>query len=209
MNKYVIYWREDPAPTNMKQYFLMLIMLILFYPAKAEKGTPNNPKLCVTLLQQNTHLLHVNYASASVASLDFEIIRNSLEFSIQNDLKIMDVFSLYGKNKNVVMVELSKEITDMYDVTFYKSITIKNDTGALTFIRNCLKSDQERARKIKEITSNGEIVSAYYQILEENSKINRFILFNVNPRNEITLIYIEGELDSDDLITILFTTKNQ
>ena len=131
-----------------------------------------------------------------------------MEFSMQNDLKIMDVFLNYGKNKNVVMVELSKEITDMYDVTFYKSITIKNDPGALTFIRNCLKSDQEKARKIKEITSNGEIVSAYYQILEENSKINRFILFNVNPRNEITLIYIEGELDSDDLITILFTTRN-
>jgi len=127
---------------------------------------------------------------------------------MQNDLKIKDVFRIYGKNKNVVMVELSKEMTDMYDVTFFKSITIKNDPGALTFIRNCLKSDQENARKIKEITSNGEVVSAYYQILEENSKINRFILFNVNQRLEITLIYIEGELDSDDLITILFTTKN-
>jgi len=127
---------------------------------------------------------------------------------MQNDLKIKDVFQIYGKNKNVVMVELSKEIIDMYDVTFYKSITIKNDSEALTFIRNCLKSDQDRARKIKEITSNGEIVSAYYQILEENSKVNRFILFNVNQKMEITLIYIEGELDSDDLITILFTTKN-
>jgi hypothetical protein len=149
----------------MKQYFLMLLMLILFCPVKAEEAV------------------------------------------MQNDLKIKDVFQIYGKNKNVVMVELSKEITDMYDVTFYKSITIKNDSRALTFIRNCLKNDQERARKIKEIVSNGEIVSAYYQILEENSKINRFILFNVNQKNEITLIYIEGELDSDDLITILFTTK--
>ena len=41
-------------------------------------GTPNNPKLCVTLLQQNAHLLHVNCASASVESFDFEIIRGSL-----------------------------------------------------------------------------------------------------------------------------------
>ena len=130
------------------------------------------------------------------------------ESIMQIDLKIKDVFQIYGKNKNVVMVELSKEMIDMYDVTFFKSITIKNDSGALAFIRNCLKSDQERARKIKEVTSNGEIVSAYYQILEENSKTNRFILFNVNPKNEITLIYIEGELDSDDLITILFATKN-
>ena len=25
-------------------------------------GTPNNPELCITLLQQNAHLLHVNCA---------------------------------------------------------------------------------------------------------------------------------------------------
>ena len=36
-----------------------------------EKGTPKNPKLCVTLLQQNAHLPQVNCAFASVASLDF------------------------------------------------------------------------------------------------------------------------------------------
>ena len=133
------------------------------------------------------------------------------EAVMQDDLKIKDVFQIYGKNKNAVMVELSREIIDMYDVTYYKSITIpsKNDPNLLTFIRNCLKNDRDRARIIKEITSNGEIVSAYYQILgEENSKINRFILFNVNQKNEITLIYIEGQLDSNDLITILLTTKN-
>ena len=166
MIKHEIYWRADPAPTHMKQYFLMVLMLILFIPVMAS------------------------------------------ESSMQTDLRIKDVFQIYGKNKNVVMVELSKEMIDMYDVTFYKSITIKNDPGALTFIRNCLKNDQDKARKIKEVTNNGEVVSAYYQILEENNKTNRFILFNVNPRNEITLIYIEGELDSDDLITILFTTKH-
>ena len=37
--------------------------------------TPYNPKLCVTLLQQNAHLLHVNCALASVASLDFELLK--------------------------------------------------------------------------------------------------------------------------------------
>jgi len=127
----------------------------------------------------------------------------------QDDLKIKDVFQLYGKNKHVLMVELSKEMLDLYDITFYKSITIKNDPGALTFIRNCLKHDQEKARKIKEITQNGEIVSAFYQLLEESGRLNRFILFNVNQNSEITLIYIEGELDSDDLITILFTINNK
>jgi len=158
----------------------------------------------------------------------------------QEDLKIKDVFRIYGKNKNVTMVELSKEMLDTYDITFYKSITIKNDPEALTFIRKCLEKDQDGAHKIKEVMSDGEIISAYYQIPgknsaanriipikqileknravnrlitnkptpEKNSAINRFILFKVNQKGVITLIYIEGELDSDDLITILFTKKD-
>ena len=159
---------------------------------------------------------------------------------MQEDLKIKDVFRIYGKNKNVTMVELSKEMLDTYDITFYKSITIKNDPEALTFIRKCLEKDQDGAHKIKEVMSDGGLISAYYQIPgknsdsnrskrlkqipginnavnrlkslkqtpEENIAANRFILFKVNPKGVITLIYIEGELDSDDLITILFTKKD-
>jgi len=126
----------------------------------------------------------------------------------QDDLKIKDVFRIYGKQKNVVMVELSKEMLDMYDITFYKSITIKNDPDALSFIRKCLETDQNGARKIKEITSDGAIISAYYQIPGIKTGINRFILFKVDQKGVITLIYIEGKLDSDDLITILFTKKD-
>ena len=126
----------------------------------------------------------------------------------QDDLKIKDVFRIYGKQKNVVMVELSKEMVDMYDISFYKSITIKNDTEALTFIRKCLEADQNGARKIKEITSDGVLVSAYYQIAGRNAGINRFILFKVNAKGVITLIYLEGKLESDDLLTILFTIKD-
>jgi hypothetical protein len=126
--------------------------------------------------------------------------------TMQDDLKIKDVFRIYGKNKNVVMVELSKEMLEMYDITFYKSITIKNDSEALAFIRKCLETDQTGARKIKEITDNGAVISAFYQISDKNNNsMNRFILFKVNQKGVITLIYIEGKLDSDDLITILFT----
>ena len=41
-------------------------------------GTSNNPKLCVTLHRQNTHLLRVNSAFASLANLDFSIIKKNL-----------------------------------------------------------------------------------------------------------------------------------
>ena len=40
------------------------------------------------------------------------------------------------------------------------------------------------------------------------SGINRFVLFKVSKKGVITLVYIEGDLDSDDLITLLFTKKD-
>ena len=41
-------------------------------------------------------------------------------------------------------------------MTRYKSITIKNDPEALRFTRQCLETDQRGARKIKEVTDDGE-----------------------------------------------------
>lgn len=125
----------------------------------------------------------------------------------QKDLKIQDVFSRYGKNKNVTMVELSNEMLETYGMTRYKSITIKNDPEALRFIRQCLEADQKGAKKIKEVTDDGGVVSAYYQLPGKEKDVNRFVLFKVNTKGVITLVYIEGDLDSDDLITILFTNK--
>ena len=116
----------------------------------------------------------------------------------QKDLKIQDVFTRYGKKKNVTMVELSNEMLETYGMTRYKSITIKNDPEALRFTRQCLETDQRGARKIKEVTDDGG----------KESDVNRFVLFKVNSKGTITLVYIEGELDSDDLITLLFTKKD-
>jgi hypothetical protein len=125
----------------------------------------------------------------------------------QKDLKIQDVFTRYGKKKNVTMVELSNEMLETYGMTRYKSITIKNDPEALRFTRQCLETDQRGAR-IKEVTDDGGVVSAYYQLPGKESDVNRFVLFKVNSKGTITLVYIEGELDSDDLITLLFTKKD-
>ena len=105
----------------------------------------------------------------------------------QKDLKIQDVFTRYGKKRNVTMVELSNEMLETYGMTRYKSITIKDDP---------------------EVTDDGGVVSAYYQLLGKDPDVNRFVLFKVNSKGTITLVYIEGELDSDDLITLLFTKKD-
>jgi len=110
-----------------------------------------------------------------------------LAASAQKDLKIQEVFQRYGKSRNVTMVELSNEMLETYGMTHYKSITIKDDAEALRFVRRCLASDQEGSRKIKEITDDGGVISAYYQL----------------PGKETDI-----DLDSDDLITLLFTRKD-
>lgn len=127
---------------------------------------------------------------------------------MQKDLKIQEVFSRYGMKKNVTMVELSNEMLETYGLTRYKSITIKQDEEALRFVRRCLEADQKGARKIKEVVDDGGVVSAYYQLPGNKEDMNRFVLFKVNKKGVITLVYIEGELDSDDLITLLFTKKD-
>lgn len=126
---------------------------------------------------------------------------------MQKDLKIQEIFLRYGKKKNVTMVELSNEMLETYGMTRYKSITIKQDADALRFTRQCLAADQRGARKIKEVTEDGELVSAYYQLPGNEEDTNRFVLFKVNKKGMVTLVYIEGDLDSDDLITLLFTKK--
>ena len=124
---------------------------------------------------------------------------------MQTDLRINEVFQRYGRQRNVTMVELSNEMLETYNLTHYKSIVIKNNPAALQFVRQCLEVDQQGAKKIKEVTDNGLLVSSYYQLPGTRADLNRFILFKVNEKGEITLVYIEGEIDSEDLITILFT----
>ena len=62
--------------------------------------------------------------------------------------------------------------------------------------------------KVKEVISGGEIQSGYYQLPQLKDEINRFILFKTNAKQSATLIYIEGELEADDLVTMLFMKKN-
>ncbi len=126
----------------------------------------------------------------------------------QKDLNIQQVFLRYGKKKNVTMVELSNEMLETYGMTRYKSITIRQNEEALGYTRKCLAADQQGARKIKEVTEGGEVVSAYYQLPGTEEDMNRFVLFKVNKKGVVTLVYIEGDLDSDDLITLLFTKKD-
>lgn len=126
----------------------------------------------------------------------------------QQGLQIASVFQKYGKQKGVTMVELSNEMLETYQMTVYKSLVFKDVEEALPTILNCLDADKKKAKKVKEVVAGGQIQSGYYQLPQLKEDVNRFILFKTGKKGSATLIYIEGELDADDLVTMLFMKKN-
>ena len=126
----------------------------------------------------------------------------------QQGLQIASVFQKYGKQKGVTMVELSNEMLETYQMTLYKSLVFKDVEEALPTILNCLDADKKKAKKVKEVVTGGQIQSGYYQLPQLKEDVNRFILFKIGKKGSATLIYIEGELDADDLVTMLFMKKN-
>lgn len=126
----------------------------------------------------------------------------------QNDLYISKVFDTYGKKKGVVMVDISGEMLENYRLNRFRSITIKNDPEAARFARKCIERDQEGAKKIKEVTSNGVPTSIYLQLPKSGTE-NRLILFNENKHKElqITLVYIESKHDTETILKLLLRKR--
>lgn len=130
------------------------------------------------------------------------------QLNAQQDLEISKVFDQYGKKKGVVMVQLSKEMLQGYDFSFFKSIVIKNDSSAIDFTRECIAKDQEGAKKIKHVVQNGEVTSIILQLAPRGNE-NRLILYNesTEERKEMTLIYIESTMDVEKIMSILLKKK--
>lgn len=125
----------------------------------------------------------------------------------QQGLQIATVFQKYGKQKGVTMVELSNEMLESYQMVLYKSLSFKDVEEALPTILRCLETDKKKARKVKEVVAGGQIQSGYYQLPQLKEDVNRFILFKTGKKGTASLIYIEGELEADDLVTLLFMKK--
>ena len=128
----------------------------------------------------------------------------------QKGLCISSIFRDYGNQKGVTMVELSKDMLPNYKISFYKSITFKDVTPHLPAILQCLDDDKlnNKARKSQEIVDDGTNISAYYQLpsidTKEKEPLRRYILYKLGAKNKATLVYIEGYLDSEEMIKMLF-----
>lgn len=136
------------------------------------------------------------------------VIGFSANLSAQGDLEINKVFEKYGKQQGTVLVEMSREMLKGYDFTFYKSIMASGNKEAGDFARQCLEIDQKGAKKVKQVVSNGVLSSIYLQ-LPKKGKYFRLVLFNeaTSPERKMTLIYIESEKDSEEILKIILKKK--
>jgi len=126
----------------------------------------------------------------------------------QTGLAIKKVFDTYGKSKDAVMVEMSLDVLQGYDFSLFKSITITGNEEATELARECLAIDEKDARKVKQVVANGIPTSVYLQ-LPPRGKYYRLILYNLNrqPELKLTLIYIETEKDSEEVLRLILKKK--
>ena len=125
-----------------------------------------------------------------------------ISFSLQAQ-SVLNIFKKYGNHQGVTMLEASRELMKAYNIKTFKSIIFEDGSIALPEIRKAIKTDKEGALNIKESTRDGLLMSGYYQLLSEKSKLNRYLIFKVGKENKTTLIYVEGELTPDDLVELL------
>ena len=127
----------------------------------------------------------------------------------QEGLQIGTLFEKYKNEKNVTYVELNGSILRSYRMTAYKSLVFEQVTPYKQEILQCLKQaiDTHQVQKTQEVNESGELRSAYYRLSrtsQRGKKVNRYILYKVGKEDKATLVYIEGPLDEDELMEMLY-----
>ena len=123
----------------------------------------------------------------------------------QKGLNVDNVFQRYGRAKGCKMVVMQNTKLRGYRLAVYKSLTYNNKYAAS--INNILKTDRRAAKKIREVVDNGRIASGYYMMAPLQSGNNRYILFSNTDHNKGAVIYIEGDLSPEDIMSICYTKR--
>lgn len=129
----------------------------------------------------------------------------TLPSQAQDGLAVNSIFLQYGHSKGCKMVVMLNTKLRGYRLAVYKSLTYNNKYA--TSINNILKTDRRAAKKIREVVDNGRIASGYYMMAPLQSGNNRYILFSNTDHNKGAVIYIEGDLSPEDIMSICYTKR--
>lgn len=155
-------------------------------------------------MKTRNHIAYRRLVSILLLTLSF-----GLSAYAQEGLQIATLFEKYKNEKNVTYVELNGSILRSYRMTDYKSLVFEEVTPYKKEIMQCLKQaiDTYQVQKTQEVNESGELLSAYYRLSRvprKGKKVNRYILYKVGKQHKATLVYIEGPLDEDELMEMLY-----
>ncbi len=142
-----------------------------------------------------------------LANLGVAVAQTNVNIRIHSDSKTGDlhidkVFSAYGKAKGSVKVELDLRDDEDY---YYKSLVTEKNPEAIAFAKKCIEKDKKSAQRIKEVYAEGKPTTIYLS-LKPKDGYYRFILFNDNGLEKMTLVYIESE--NKDILKIILQRNN-
>lgn len=123
----------------------------------------------------------------------------------QEGLAVNNIFQQYGHSKGCKMVVMKNTKLRGYHITIYKSLTYPNKYAA--DIKTHLNTDRRAAKKIREVIDNGSIASGYYMMPPHANGIKRYVLFSNTNKGKGAVIYIEGDLSPEDIMTICYTKR--
>lgn len=122
----------------------------------------------------------------------------------QADLQVAELFERYGHAKGCKMVVLNNTTLRGFHLNVYRSLVYKHLAAEASA---CLKTDRKRARKIREVIEDGQVVSGYYLMPQLQKDVNRYVLFSNGKGESGAVIYIEGPLSPDDIMKLCYTKR--
>lgn len=133
------------------------------------------------------------------------VFLGTLQTHAQEGLAVNNIFQQYGHSKGCKMVVMKNTKLRGYHLDVYKSLTYNHKYAAN--INSMLKTDRHAAKKVREVVDNGRIASGYYMMQHLPSGKNRYVLFSNNDDSKGAVIYIEGDLSPEDIMTICYTRR--
>ena len=118
----------------------------------------------------------------------------------QEGLAVNNIFQQYGHSKGCKMVVMKNTKLRGYHLIIYKSLTYPNKYAA--DIKKDLNTESRAQKKTRNHIDNGSIASCYYMMPPHASGINRYVLFSNTNKGKGAVIYIEGDLSPEDIMTI-------
>lgn len=124
----------------------------------------------------------------------------------QKGLAVADIFTRYGHERGCKMVEMHDTNLRGYELKTYQSLTYRTQGEQ---IATMLEADRHKARKIREIFSDGRVTSGYYIMPPTTEGLSRYVLYTQKSDSSGAVIYIEGALKPDDILRICYQRKTK